>query len=216
MRDQQASDWLLLGYGAVRVCFKAVWESRAIDDERTDPRIARTRLHVLAHARRLLTDGGLPNVSFTNLAREARVARQTLYTHWQTPEKLIAEAILDGYDEAHPKDADSIEAAVRMWLANMRSTLSDPSRGVALTTLAASAYHDQTSLDALRRIELDRFAAFNALLLPFGVRCELSDFSLISGPIFANLFFLREPVSDAMIERITSLLSPVVASASLK
>jgi AcrR family transcriptional regulator len=172
-----------------------------------DPRVARTRLHVLAHARRLLAEGGPSNVSFTNLAREAQVGRQTLYTHWQTPEKLIAEAILGGYDASLPHEAESLDDAIRSWIVSVSETLAQPAHGVALTTLAALAYHDQASLDALKQIGLERYQTFCELVEPFGVQCPQADFMLLSGPLFANLFFRREPISDDFVSMLTTLIA---------
>lgn len=56
-----------------------------------DPRIARTRLHVLTVLRGLLArDSG--EITLSTLATEAQVSRRTLYTHWGTVESVVAEA----------------------------------------------------------------------------------------------------------------------------
>lgn len=56
-----------------------------------DPRIARTRLHVLTVLRRLLAGNG-EEITLSTLATEAQVSRRTLYTHWGTVESAVAEA----------------------------------------------------------------------------------------------------------------------------
>ncbi|MCU1504680.1 MAG: TetR family transcriptional regulator, partial [Ilumatobacteraceae bacterium] len=165
-------------------------------------------------ARRLLAEGGPSNVSFTNVARAAKVGRQTLYTHWQTPERLLAEAILDEYGGPSAEDVDSVVEAVRASLLGLRETMSEPARGVAVATLTALAFHDMTSRDALHKIGADWFATFNASLRPLGVTCTLDEYALIVGPVFFLVFLLREPVTDALIERIVTHLSPVIEPTS--
>ncbi len=58
-----------------------------------DPRIQRTRDHVLGVVRRMLATPSDVPLTFTSLAAEAEVSRRTLYTHWGTIDRLIAEAV---------------------------------------------------------------------------------------------------------------------------
>lgn len=61
---------------------------------RVDPRIERTRNHILTTARRMLADGiGLP-LTFATLAQEAQVSRRTLYTHWGTVDAVVRDGTL--------------------------------------------------------------------------------------------------------------------------
>ena len=59
----------------------------------TDPRIERTRVHVLTVTRRMLAQRTGEPLSFSRLAQEAQVSRRTLYTHWGTVERVIGEAV---------------------------------------------------------------------------------------------------------------------------
>ena len=56
-----------------------------------DPRILRTRVHILEVLRELLARPG-EEITFTTLALRARVSRRTLYTHWGTVEAAVADA----------------------------------------------------------------------------------------------------------------------------
>jgi AcrR family transcriptional regulator len=56
-----------------------------------DPRVTRTRIHVLNVLREMLDHPG-ESITFSSLALSARVSRRTLYTHWGTVESAVAEA----------------------------------------------------------------------------------------------------------------------------
>lgn len=68
-----------------------------------DPRVARTRAHVLATARTMLGERNA-TITFSTLSVRAEVSRRTLYTHWGTIENLFAETVL-------PKEKASLETA---------------------------------------------------------------------------------------------------------
>ena len=65
----------------------------------SDPRIARTKLHVLGVLRELLDRDGA-EITLSSLATEARVSRRTIYTHWGTVESAVAEAMFDETESA--------------------------------------------------------------------------------------------------------------------
>ncbi len=167
-----------------------------------DPRIARTRAEVLRTALTLLGDGGPSQLSFSKIAVQAGVSRQTLYSHWETLERLIADAILDGFEGGYPEPATSITETLRGWLTSLRDGNSEPARAVAIVTLAAHAFHDQSSAAALRHIMLDRHAALNRLLETFNVEVSADDLALLNGPVLFSLFFLHQPVTEQMINQI--------------
>ena len=56
-----------------------------------DPRIARTRTHVLTVLNQLLQVPG-NQITLSTLADAAQVSRRTIYTHWGTVEAAVADA----------------------------------------------------------------------------------------------------------------------------
>ena len=58
-------------------------------DDRTDPRVARTRVDVPRAAYRILVDEGADAVTHTHVAQAAGYSKATLYTHWPTRADLL-------------------------------------------------------------------------------------------------------------------------------
>ena len=56
-----------------------------------DPRITRTKEHVLTVVHELLQQPGA-EITFSTIALAAKVSRRTLYTHWGTVEAVVADA----------------------------------------------------------------------------------------------------------------------------
>ena len=65
----------------------------------SDPRIARTKEHVLGVLRELMSRTG-EEITLSSLAAEARVSRRTIYTHWGTVECAVAEAMFGETESA--------------------------------------------------------------------------------------------------------------------
>ena len=74
----------------------------------SDPRIMRTKLHVLGVLRELLGRDG-EEITLSSLAAEARVSRRTIYTHWGNIESAVAEAM---FDETERAEADRFRLVV--------------------------------------------------------------------------------------------------------
>ncbi len=62
-----------------------------------DPRMERTQRHVLSCTARLLALEGADAVTFSRVSQESRVARSTLYRHWQSRDELVCAAALPGF-----------------------------------------------------------------------------------------------------------------------
>ena len=178
-----------------------------------DPRIERTVIHVEKCVRQLLAEAGPAGTTFTSVARVARVSRQTLYVHWETPERLIAAAVLGGYTGGYPHDEPTIEAAARAWFESVSGALGEPTRSVAFSTLMAYAAHDDSVRTSLETITTDRYRAFSEMLARFEVTVSEDDFAFVSGPIFYSLFLRQRAPSADLIDRVVasvvSLANPV-------
>jgi AcrR family transcriptional regulator len=109
----------------------------------TDPRIERTRHHVLETARQMLATHGTEPLTFTTLAARARVSRRTLYTHWGSIEKVISDAVTLRASEK-PVDLSALEPRdrLRRFLESVRTGLGDPVTRVALASLMNRSTRD--------------------------------------------------------------------------
>ena len=165
-----------------------------------DPRIDRTRAHVLSHARDLLAAGGAAAVNYSDLAKRARVTRQTLYRHWPTRESLFVDLALDGAARGMPDGSGPPAEVIVDFLRTMRDGMDEPSNAASLTALVAQADHVLGSHVALVTIVTEVRAALDAVLGPAGVRLDAGQYARLCGPILFQRFFAREPVSDRFIE----------------
>ncbi|MFI9169157.1 TetR/AcrR family transcriptional regulator [Streptomyces lincolnensis] len=171
----------------------------------SNPRVQRTRNHVLAVARELLLQVGPAGLTYALLAERAEVTRQTLYRHWPTRAALLFDLVLQGPDPgSYPQPGSDVRTVATDWLKSMRAGVSIPAVRSAVLAIAAQADHDPDSAQALVRISEDRHADLNKLLEPSGLRPSDDEFALLYGPVLARLFLDRGEVTDAFIDAVVT------------
>src|SRR6187431_2238601 len=108
-----------------------------------DPRIERTRVHVLTTARALLAERNGEPLTFSRLAEAAQVSRRTLYTHWGSVERVIADAATF-QPSVMPHDLAGLSKRELLThlIESVRDRLADPVSHVAVTSLVAQASMD--------------------------------------------------------------------------
>jgi AcrR family transcriptional regulator len=163
----------------------------------SDPRVARTQLHVLTTARRLLVEHMGEPLTFTLLAKEAQVSRRTLYTHWGTIEKVISAAVTLHSDEDDP-DQTGLSPRERLaaYLYAFRDGIAEPVTAVALTALVGQAAHDEDAANAVLELARSRTLTFRARVGPI----TDEQFAILLGPLFYTQLVTRERASDELIE----------------
>lgn len=167
-----------------------------------DPRVERTRSHVLTQARQLLGQGGPDAVTYAALAARARVTRQTLYRHWPTREALFVELALEGAEHDLPSGAGPPDAIIRGFLRSLSAAMIEASHASPLTALVARADHDETSRRALETIVEQQRGALNALLAGSGVVLDEEHYARLCGPVLFQRFFARRPVTGELIDQL--------------
>jgi len=140
------------------------------------------------------------SITFTAVARASGVTRQTLYARWETPQRLVAAAVLNGHSGAQPMRYDTLAATIRSWFLSVIDGLSDPGRAAALSAVISFAQTDPACREILGVIVEDRRAAFNELVSGFGLELSNDDFAIASGPIFYALFFDDRRPTPALVE----------------
>jgi AcrR family transcriptional regulator len=172
----------------------------------SDPRVARTQLHVLSTARRLLVEHSGEPLTFTLLAKEAQVSRRTLYTHWGTIEKVISAAVTLRADDDIPDYSDlTPRESLEKYLFSFRDAIAEPVTAVALTALVGQAAHDKDAASSVLELAESRMERFRERVGPI----TDEQFALLFGPIFYTQLVTREKASDELIE------SLVVAGAEI-
>jgi AcrR family transcriptional regulator len=164
-----------------------------------NPRVRRTRDHILAAARELLSTAGPAGLTYSLLAERAGVTRQTLYRHWPTRSALFVDMILEGNEGGYPEPGTDPATVAAAWLASLRAGLRDPARRAAVLAVTAQADTDPDSAEALTRLTADRLAALNDLLKPSGIQVTAEEYNLLSGPVLTRILFDRAEVTDEFI-----------------
>ncbi|WP_326686133.1 TetR/AcrR family transcriptional regulator C-terminal ligand-binding domain-containing protein [Streptomyces sp. NBC_01795] len=104
----------------------------------------------------------------------------------------------------YPEPGSDVGAVATAWLKSLRAGVSVPSVRTAALAVTAQADDDPDSARALVRIGEDRYAGFNRLLEPAGVRISEDEFTLLYGPVLARLFLDRGQVTDAFIDAVVA------------
>jgi AcrR family transcriptional regulator len=182
-------------------------EGKAGHEAALDPRIERTRAHVLGHARDLLSDGGPSAVTYAELAARARVTRQTLYRHWPTREALFVDLARERAGLGLTETSGPPEFIIGDFLRAMREGMDDVSNTAPLTALIAQADHDPTCDSALMSTVAECHRLLNGLLEQSGVVLDAEQYARLVGPVMFQRFFAREPISDQLIEQLVTTWS---------
>jgi len=163
-----------------------------------DPRIQRTKNHVLATAGRLLTEDGARRLTYTRVAAEASVSRRTLYVYWPTIEFLIADVFSQREVAETPKTEDSTSSQrLTRFLESVRIGLQDPIENAALLSLLQEASRGKDSDDRLRQIMHARWNFFSSTVGPISA----DNYALLVGPLFYAQLVQRTQVTDQLIRR---------------
>jgi AcrR family transcriptional regulator len=175
-----------------------------------DPRIERTRQHVLACARELLLAEGAEAVTFSALARQARVSRNTLYRHWSTPEQLLVDLTLEYY-VARIDDTVPSAGGVPEFLHGLRDNLATAETASVLTALIARGQRDEGTSVALQRLAAVRKDALADLTGPISD----AQFAALVGPLFYQAFVARGRLDDAFLDELIALVTPTAERSHL-
>ena len=183
-----------------------------------DPRVERTKAHVLAVAGELLAEEGREGFSIDAIGRRSGVARTTIYRHWPELGDLLYDTIRSMADPVAAPDTGSVRDDLVVLYAGLTAGFETSCVGRAMPVLidlcrrdpalrplhrAFIAERRQPALDAIRR----------------GVaRGELPDdtdpdllVDRIAGPVFYRYLVVQEPYGAADVER---LVDDVLATRS--
>jgi AcrR family transcriptional regulator len=162
----------------------------------TDPRIERTRRHVLDTARRVLREKNDTPLTFTTLANEAQVSRRTLYTHWGSIDRVISDAVdvAPTFTDYDPSE-HTVRERLEFYFSEVRSTLNEPVTRLALVTLMGQSGRDSSSSDTLEEISQNSFDQFQLIVGPL----SRDSFAEFVGPLFLSQFLLQSAASDELI-----------------
>ncbi|WP_396922730.1 TetR/AcrR family transcriptional regulator [Mycolicibacterium sp.] len=181
------------------------------DDDEIDPRRVRSRNRLLDAAAQLLSTGGIEAVTIDAVTKASKVARTTLYRHFNSSSQLLAATferllpqVIPPAPSTGPLRDQLIELlnrqAARFADAPLHvTTLAWIALGPTASGDAADAGHQPASNAALRNRVIDQYRQpFDAILHSLQAREELDDFDVelamcqLIGPlVFARMTGLR-------------------------
>jgi AcrR family transcriptional regulator len=143
-------------------------------------------------------------MTYSELAAQARVTRQTLYRHWPTREALFVDLVLEQSMNGLPDDSGTPEQIVGTFLRRLRDDMDEPAHAGPLVALISLADHEPSSHSALRQLVVSVCDALNALLEPTGARVSPDDYARLCGPVIFQRFIAREPVTDLFLDTLVT------------
>ncbi|WP_213816676.1 TetR/AcrR family transcriptional regulator [Glaciihabitans sp. dw_435] len=165
---------------------------------RPDPRVARTRIHVLETARRMYSSREAHKLNFGTLAEAAEVSRKTLQSHWGTIENLLVDA-LAYYQEVVPEVTDeSPRERLRRFLLMIRDGNANPIVAAASIAMVAERKQSQAADGSEPALNAQWLAAFNETVAPATER----QYAQLVGAVVFQEFFGPETPSDEFIDEL--------------
>lgn len=162
-----------------------------------DPRIARTRDHVISAARRMLTDdSGMPP-TFKRLSETSLVNQQTIKKNWPTIEEVLVDAAGLRSNFVPTVATGSGRARLRHFLSELRGRLADPVVVTALTFLMARATYDSRASEILAEIASFERAQFN-LYVTFATHQQ---YAALVAPLFFIVLGARRVLDAETLEK---------------
>lgn len=163
----------------------------------SDPRIGRTRRLVLDATRRLLSGASGSALTISAIAKEAGVARKTVYAHWDSVPRILSDLLREQHTGAPANLRGSAQEGLRAFLADVRDSLADPVTRAAMSVLVAAAPDDPVAAAALEHLADVRS---DDLVESTGRAEDRHRLSLLVGPIFFAQFIEGVPADDELID----------------
>ncbi len=174
---------------------------------REDPRPAQTRELVLQAARMILVSEGQAAVTPTRLVEMSGVARSTIYRHWPDAAAIIADAMSLDRQDAMLHSSGDPGRDLRTYLGQLREVLESPA-GAIIVAQAEVAERDDQAARTLAGNGRYRNELIQELLQDPRTDFDIPHAQLV-GPLFMQRFFIRKPITDALI---TSVVEAYLAS----
>jgi TetR/AcrR family transcriptional regulator, regulator of autoinduction and epiphytic fitness len=170
-------------------------------DDKTDPRVERSRVLVLGAAVEELADVGYGAFTIESIAARARVAKSTIYRHWPDKLSLIADAFETFHEQMVPSidDAPPRERVERL-IRHVAEVVVDSTFSRCIPALIEGAERDPRVREFHHRYSAERRQALIDVIaegvasgdFPAEVDPELATLALL-GPIFYRRLMSDEP-----------------------
>jgi len=177
------------------------------------PRSETARLRVLAAARELLEERGLPGLTVEGIAARAGVGKPTIYRHWPNAQAVAMDAFLDGTQADAPGAGRGLALpALRRQLAAIAAAFASPA-GRSTAAMIAAAQNDSELAKVFRnrfimtsresgRALLSRAIAEGAVWADADLEVALD---LIYAPLYFRLLIGHGPLDSGFTDALLDL-----------
>ena len=184
---------------------------------REDPRVTRSKAHVLAAAVDVLRDEGAGGLTIEKVALRSGVARTTIYRHWPDRGELLFSALGSLGDKPALAHTDDLAADLRVALRDLAAALRRSTWAALMPTIMDASERDAEFAALARRFGVGRRAPLRRRLdaavaagrLPADLDTDLLAAQLV-GPLFYRRFVSRQPITGRVVDQVVrSLLGPL-------
>jgi AcrR family transcriptional regulator len=193
--------------------------------DETDPRIERSRHHVLSAAVDLLREVGYGRLTIEAVAARSGVAKSTIYRHWPGKAELVTDAFLTLKPRSVPPPPGPVRDRVTAVLTSIVESLTVPTNLACVMPALIDAAERIPEMATLScRLAEESAVSLRGVLddaveggeLPPGTDTGLLADSLV-GPIMLCRLFHREPITvddvPTLVEQTLPAIGPVPSRA---
>ena len=186
-----------------------------VGDRRPGGRAERVRASVLAATSELLGEVGYERLTVDEVASRAGVHKTTVYRRWPTKAELVAASVrLRSAENIPVPDTGSLNGDLQRFIAAVIGNVSGDQTRSATRSLVAAASSSDELLATMHSFWADRLAVAIPMVeraiergeLPADTDAKLFIEAAI-GPIWVRLLLTGNPITPALADQITSLLT---------
>lgn len=176
-------------------------------DDRTDPRVTRTREDVPRSAYRILVEEGADAVTHAHVAQVAGYSKATLYTHWPTRSDLLHAALSLIVDVDHASVTGEPRADLIGQMSGFRSMIQERGTDRALGALADLGAGTPELADLRDRVAAEGERVMREVLAGITGDDELEAVALmLNGAVLYAAMLHGRPPDDDTIARIVDIV----------
>jgi AcrR family transcriptional regulator len=189
----------------------------------SDPRVVRTRRHVLATARAVLVEEGWQRVTVTRVAERSGYARTTLYRHWPQRLDLLRDLITEEVHPLHTAPTGDLRTDLEAELEAFRVAITTTGLGRLMVAIGQQASDDAELASLTSAVRADGVRVVDEIVTDAVARGDLRaelDRDVVAaqlvGPIlFRYLFSDDEGLDRAFVASVVDLFLRGANSTSL-
>jgi AcrR family transcriptional regulator len=178
-----------------------------------DPRVLRTRRHVLAAARAVLVEEGWERVTVTRVAARSGYARTTLYRHWPQRLDLLRDLITDEVHLLHTVPTGDVRADLVAELEAFRVAITTTGLGRVMIAIGQQASDDGELAELSSAVRADGTRVLDEIITSAVARGELraqldpdvAVAQLVGPVLFRYLFDSHDGIDGAFVVTVVDL-----------